>query len=189
MKVVVGLGNPGAAYRKTRHNIGFIVIDEWLSQTRQKAGFQGKFNAEINITTFQQEKIVLMKPSTYMNRSGESIASFLSYYKADIEDLLVIVDDVNLSIGRIRLRESGGHGGHNGLRNIIEKLGTENFKRIRIGVGNDTDMPLDKYVLGKISADEEIALMPAVKSVIEAVDLFVSGISFTEIMTRYNTRT
>ncbi len=96
MKVVVGLGNPGAAYRKTRHNIGFIVIDEWLSRLRQKAGFQGKFNAEINMSTFQQEKIVMMKPSTYMNRSGESIASFLSYYKADVEDLLVIVDDVHL---------------------------------------------------------------------------------------------
>ncbi|MFP4177281.1 MAG: aminoacyl-tRNA hydrolase [Acholeplasmataceae bacterium] len=189
MKVVVGLGNPGAAYRKTRHNIGFIVVDEWLKRTRQKAKFQGKFNAEINVSIFQQEKIVFMKPSTYMNRSGGSIASFLSYYQGDIEDLLVIVDDVNLPTGRIRLRESGGHGGHNGLRNIIDRLGSESFKRIRIGVGNDTDMPLDKYVLGKISAEQKIALIPAIESVIRAIDLFVSGTPFNDIMTRYNTRT
>lgn len=189
MKIVVGLGNPGAAYRKTRHNIGFIVIDEWLKRTKQKAGFQGRFNAEIHMTTFQQEKLVFMKPSTYMNRSGESIASFMSYYKTDLEDLLIIVDDVNLSTGRIRLRETGGHGGHNGLRNIIDRLGSETFKRIRIGVGNNTDMPLDKYVLGKIGSEEDIDLAPAIDTAIDAIDMFVSGIPFGDIMTKHNTRT
>lgn len=188
MKLVVGLGNPGLKYSKTRHNIGFVVIDEMLRLIGGKAKFNIKFNAEVLCTRLGNEKVILAKPSTFMNLSGEAIVKLQKYYNVDIEDILVVVDDVHLETGKIRIRELGGHGGHNGLRNIVGLLHSEEFKRIRIGVGNNKDVPLDKYVLGKFSSDQEIVMHKAVKKATEVIKLLAQKTPFVDIMTKYNTQ-
>lgn len=186
MKLVVGLGNPGLKYQKTRHNVGFMVIDEILKDIGATARFDAKFNAEVAILNVAGEKVCLAKPSTFMNLSGEAITKLMRYYDIPIDDLLVIVDDVNLSTGKLRLRETGGHGGHNGLRNIIGLLHSEEFKRVRIGVDNNTNMPLDQYVLGQFTPDQLIILSKALMQGKSIVEMFVEGISYKDIMTKFN---
>ncbi|MDY0294382.1 MAG: aminoacyl-tRNA hydrolase [Acholeplasmataceae bacterium] len=186
MKLVVGLGNPGLKYQKTRHNVGFMVIDEILKDIGTTARFDAKFNAEVAILNVAGEKVCLAKPSTFMNLSGEAITKLMRYYDIPIDDLLVIVDDVNLSTGKLRLRETGGHGGHNGLRNIIGLLHSEEFKRVRIGVDNNTNMPLDQYVLGQFTPDQLIILSKALMQGKSIVEMFVEGISYKDIMTKFN---
>ena len=187
MKLVVGLGNPGQKYQKTRHNIGFMVIDDLLKDAGAQPRFESRFNAEVALLTVGGTKVCLVKPSTFMNLSGEAISKIMHYYDIPVEDLLVIVDDVNLETGKLRLRETGGHGGHNGLRNIIGLLHTEAFKRIRIGVDNNTNMPLDQYVLGQFSQDQLIVLSKAIMQSKEIVEQFVAGVPYKDIMTKYNT--
>ena len=187
MKLVVGLGNPGQKYQKTRHNIGFMVIDDLLKDAGAQPRFESRFNAEVALLNVGGTKVCLVKPSTFMNLSGEAISKIMHYYDIPVEDLLVIVDDVNLETGKLRLRETGGHGGHNGLRNIIGLLHTEAFKRIRIGVDNNTNMPLDQYVLGQFSQDQLIVLSKAIMQSKEIVEQFVAGVPYKDIMTKYNT--
>lgn len=188
MKLIVGLGNPGLKYQKTRHNVGFMVIDEILKVAGAQARFDAKFNAEIAVLNVDGKKVCLAKPSTFMNLSGEAITKLMSYYDIDIDNLLVIVDDVNLETGKLRLRETGGHGGHNGLRNIIGLLHTEGFKRIRIGVDNNPNIPLDQYVLGQLTQDQLITLSKSIILSKEIVEQFIEGIPFKDIMTKYNTQ-
>ena len=189
MKLVVGLGNPGKAYEKTRHNVGFMAVDAWLSDMKETMTFSPRFKAFVSRIRIKDEMVVVLKPTTYMNLSGESVRKAMDYHKIDLKDVLVVVDDVNLEPGRIRLRETGGHGGHNGLRHIIAILKTEDFKRVRIGVGLNTSMPLDKYVLSKIPKDEEPAILGAIESATDAIGRFALGQPFTDIMTALNTRT
>lgn len=147
MKCIVGLGNPGRKYEKTRHNIGFTVIDELASRFQTKLD-QTKNNAAYTIVTIGNEKVMLMKPQTYMNLSGEAVRPLMDYYKIDIQDVLVVYDDLDLPVGKLRLRETGGHGGHNGIRSLIQHLGTKDFKKLRIGVGRPTNaQPIVDYVL------------------------------------------
>lgn len=187
MKLVVGLGNPGLKYQKTRHNVGFMVIDEILKEAGVSARFDAKFNAEVAVLNVQGKKLCLAKPSTFMNLSGEAISKIMNYYDIPMEDLLVIVDDVNLETGKLRLRETGGHGGHNGLRNIIGLLHSENFKRVRIGVDNNPNIPLDQYVLGQFSSDQFITLSKAIMHSKTIIEMFVEGVSYKDIMTKFNT--
>ncbi|MDX9690867.1 MAG: aminoacyl-tRNA hydrolase [Acholeplasmataceae bacterium] len=189
MKVIVGLGNPGQKYQKTRHNIGFMVIDTYLEKCGEKAKLDVKFNAEVAIINQLGKKTIFVKPSTYMNLSGEAIAKILKYYDVDIEDLLIFVDDINLQTGKLRLREIGGHGGHNGLKNIIGLLHTESFKRVRIGIDNNPVMALDQYVLGQFTEDQLITLQLPIKQSVEIIDLFIEDKPFKDIMTKYNTQT
>lgn len=189
MKLIVGLGNPGSKYQKTRHNIGFMVIDEMLKKIGETARLDSKFVAETALVNIGGEKVCFAKPSTYMNLSGEAIQKIMAYYDVSIDDLLVIVDDVNLETGKLRLRETGGHGGHNGLRNIIGLLHTEGFKRVRIGVDNDTRMPLDQYVLGNVTEDQWITLQKSIHLSVEIIEAFIRQMSFKDIMTKYNTQT
>jgi len=189
MKLIVGLGNPGTKYLKTRHNIGFMVIDEALRQLKQTAKFDPKFNAEVAQIHQMGQKYILAKPSTYMNLSGDAVSKIMKYYEIDIEDVLVIVDDINLDTGRLRLRETGGHGGHNGLRNIIGLLHQEHFKRVRIGIDNNPIMPLDQYVLGQFRPEEMSALLKSIHFAVEIIELFIKDIPFKDIMTKYNTQT
>lgn len=189
MKLIVGLGNPGAKYHKTRHNIGFMVIDEALRQLGETAKFDAKFNAEVALINVMGNKYILAKPSTYMNLSGEAVTKLMKYYDIPIEDILVIVDDINLDTGRLRLRETGGHGGHNGLRNIIGLTHREDFKRIRIGIDNNPIMPLDQYVLGQFKTEELHMLQKTIMEAVDAIQLFVKDIAFKDIMTKYNTQT
>ncbi len=139
MKIIVGLGNFGEKYLKTRHNSGFLVLDEFVKQI-ETTGTNVKWKEETSLqsttakTTFNNQNILLVKPLTYMNLSGEAVGKVLNFYKEGLENLIVIYDDIDLPLGKIRIREKGSAGTHNGMKSIIQYLGTENFKRIRIGI-------------------------------------------------------
>ncbi len=185
MKLIVGLGNPGRKYERTRHNIGFDVIDrlqdKWsLDLNEQK--FKGVYGVERNGT----EKLFLLKPLTYMNLCGESIAPLMQYYNIPIENVLVIYDDLDLEPGRIRLRQKGGHGGHNGLKSIIQHTGSNEFNRIRIGIGRPSPgIPVPDYVLGRFSPEDLHKVEDAANRAAEAVDAWKDE-SFLQVMNRFN---
>ena len=148
MKMVAGLGNPGREYEGTPHNVGFQVVD-LLIEHLGISGFQSKFRSKICRASISGESCLFIKPQTYMNKSGEAVAEFVNFYKIPLEKIVIISDDIDLPSGKVRFRDEGGHGGHNGLRSIIESLGDCNFHRIRFGVGR----PPDKYnVAGHVLA-------------------------------------
>jgi len=185
MKCLIGLGNPGRKYRTTRHNIGFMVIDELLHRHQWTLN-NTKFNGEYALEHFEGEKVILLKPQTFMNLSGESIRPLLDYYNIDIEDILVIYDDLDLATGRIRLRQKGGHGGHNGVRSTIDHLGTKSFNRLRIGIGRPLGpMPVVDYVLGTFAKEQQDDVIIGVKQAADACEAFITQ-SFSEVMNRFN---
>jgi len=146
MRLVVGLGNPGSKYRNNRHNTGFLVLDRFADNHDLSFKKKNKYDF------LKSSEIIFIKPSTYMNRSGAAVTSILTGHR--IDDILVIVDDINLPLGEIRLRHQGGYGGHNGLKSIGSTLGTDNFKRMRIGVNDPSGKNLSDYVLSDFSKDE-----------------------------------
>ena len=155
MRIIVGLGNPGKEYEKTRHNVGFRAIDE-LSKLLDVNVSKNKFDALIGETNKDGEKIILMKPQTYMNLSGNSVVQALDFYKIEPSDILVIYDDIDVEIGKIRIREFGSAGTHNGMKSIVNMLATEEFPRIRIGTDKPKfKMDLANYVLTPLSKEED----------------------------------
>lgn len=189
MKLIVGLGNPGKKYEKTRHNAGFMAIDTWLSKHQKTLRFQDKFQAELELFHIDGEKVIVMKPHTFMNLSGRAIHKIKAYYQIELEDILVFVDDINLKLGQIRMRELGGHGGQNGLKNIILELQTEQFKRVRLGIDIQTHMPLDHYVLSDFDEDELITMQQAFFKCSDIIDEFIQNKKFVDLMTKYHTQT
>lgn len=185
MKLVVGLGNPGAEYRNTRHNVGFDVID--ICEKNLNIGLtNSKFKGLYGFKKIGDEKIFLLKPLTYMNLSGECVAPLMKYYKIPVENLLVIYDDLDLQPGVIRLRQKGGHGGHNGMKSIIQHLGTEEFKRIRIGIGRpQPGTAVSDYVLGTFHPDERKLVDDSIIKASEAVQAWTEK-SFLNVMNDYN---
>lgn len=188
MYLVVGLGNPGNEYKMTRHNIGFEIIDYIAAQKGVKVNklkFKGIYG-EINI---QKEKIILLKPQTYMNLSGDSVVEFCNFFKIKPENVIVISDDTALERGRIRIRPKGGAGGHNGLKSIIFQLKTEEFPRIKVGIGAaaNSNMEMTDYVLGRFSKDEIPVLENAIIKTSNAVfDIIDNGIDYS--MNKYNSK-
>ena len=170
MKIIVGLGNPGEKYEKTRHNAGFDVID-LLAETYGIETAQEKHRAKIGKGRIEGVPVLLVKPQTFMNLSGESVAEILHYYKADPEeDLLVISDDVTLDVGMLRVRRKGSAGGHNGLKNIIEHCGTQEFPRLRVGGGHvPPECDMIRHVLGRLPAEERPILEKACRRAVKAV--------------------
>jgi len=168
MKLVVGLGNPGRKYASTRHNVGFMVIER-LARELNVSVTKKMFNALVGQGLIDKEKIVLAMPQTYMNLSGQAVGPLLNWYKLDPSDLLVIYDDMDLPAGRLRIRPAGGSGGHKGMQSIIAALGTENFARVRIGIGRPetVDMETVDYVLSSPGPGEmEEALQAAAGAVV-----------------------
>ena len=186
MKLILGIGNPGEKYANTRHNIGFMVIDEISKRLNVTLKLETKFESYIANFMHNGEKIILVKPMTYVNLSGIALSRIVNYYKIPLEDVLVLVDDINLKTGYIRIRESGGDGGHNGLKNIIDFLGSKEFKRIRVGIGIDSNIPLNNYVLGKITDAEHKIINPIIDVCADASIDFASSIYFLDVMTKYN---
>jgi len=182
-KIIVGLGNPGKAYIGTRHNIGFRVIDT-IAKTLEIKVKKRKFGAIYGQAEFESKKLILLKPQSFMNRSGHVIATAVGYYRLDLEDLLVIVDDMALDVGRIRLRAKGSAGGHNGLADIIEKLGTEEFSRLRIGIGQSLESSVD-FVLDVPNADEQPVLESTVETARDAA-LYWAVYDIESAMNKYN---
>jgi peptidyl-tRNA hydrolase, PTH1 family len=185
MKLIVGLGNPGKQYDQTRHNIGFEVIDV-LSDLFSIPLNQSKFKGMYGIGLHNREKVLLLKPLTYMNLSGESIRAVMDYYQIELEDLLVIYDDLDLPVGKIRLRQKGSPGGHNGIKSTVAHLGTQEFNRIRIGIDRPTPgMSVPDYVLGRFRAEERPFTQNAVKRSAEACAAWLQK-PFLQVMNEYN---
>lgn len=175
MKVVVGLGNPGARYRGTRHNVGFEVVD-YLAKAPAASGFRTRFQAQAAELQEESGPILLVKPETFMNLSGRSVREIVDFYKTPLGDLLIVCDDINLPLGKLRARAKGSHGGHNGLRNIQEQLGTTEYARLRIGVDAPRltydDAAVD-HVLGRFQPGEKPAIEEAVHKAAVGVLLWV----------------
>jgi len=185
MKLVVGLGNPGRKYTGTRHNIGFDVLD--LVAERHRAGWESA-PAEALLARWRTvpEPVLLAKPLTFMNLSGQAIGDLLRFYKIDVGDLLVVVDDTNLDLGRLRARPGGSAGGHNGLKSVIAQFGSEAFARLRVGVGRgDARRDLADHVLATFDAGERTVVAETVAKAADAVELFV-GEGIGPVMNRFN---
>ena len=188
MYIIVGLGNPGREYENTRHNIGFDVIDT-LAKEEGIDVLEKKHRAVIGKGLIEGQKVILVKPLTYMNLSGESVRSVLDFYKVDeTSELIVISDDISLGVGQMRIRKKGSAGGHNGLKNIIAHLGHDEFIRLRMGVGEKpTGYDLADYVLGHFSGEERKVMDESAKCAAEAIRTIISGDADTA-MNRFNTK-
>ncbi|MBQ3597209.1 MAG: aminoacyl-tRNA hydrolase [Clostridia bacterium] len=187
MKLIVGLGNPDKEYLNTFHNLGFMAVEECarlLDATFTKI----KCRAQLAETRINGQKVILAKPQTYMNLSGESVRELVTFFKIDISDLVVLYDDYDLEKGALRLRENGSAGTHNGMRNIVKELGTENFKRIRIGFKPDTEskIPLLNLVLSGISEQDKPVFEKAITRAANSAKEFAEGKTFQSIMQKYN---
>ena len=176
MKLIVGLGNPGSKYRGTRHNIGFDVIAE-LAQRHLNDRPKAKFDAEVAEVGIENCKCLLVSPLTYMNLSGKSVLAAQNFYKVSAaEDLLVICDDLNLDVGKIRIRARGSAGGQNGIKDIIHRLGTQDFSRLRVGIGRPPPRwDTANYVLGKFDDDDRPVMDIAIKKAADAVECWVGS--------------
>jgi len=184
MKLFVGLGNPGKQYATTLHNLGFLTVDLLADKynisihKNEGEGLTGQF-------VINGQKVLLLKPQTYMNESGRSVASILSYYKIELDDMIVVYDDMDLPLGHLRLRPGGSSGGHNGIKSIIAAVGTDQFKRIRIGIGKDEFASARDHVLSHITKDEvplfEKAIQQAAAALADSLSL-----PFSAVMSKYN---
>lgn len=184
MFLIVGLGNPGLSYEKTRHNVGFMMID-YIASKRNLKFNQEKFGGLYAVDNINNEKIILLKPQKYINLSGIVIADFVNYYKIPIENILVINDDMDLNVASFKLRLSGGSAGHNGLKNIAENLKTEDYKRIKIGISKNSLIEKKDYVLGKFNKDE-IEKIESLKPIIFNIYEDFFQLSFSNLMNKYN---
>lgn len=184
MKLIVGLGNPGKEYEKTRHNTGFMVMDR-LAETFQVSINVKKFKGEYVKFKYHGEDVILLKPMTYMNNSGESVIQVMNYFRVDVEDLLVIYDDMDMPTGKLRLRQSGSAGGHNGIKSIIAHVGTQNFKRIRVGIDKHPQIPVVDYVLGRFSKDEQPLIDEGISHAVKAVETMLDK-DFVAAMNAFN---
>ena len=174
MKLIIGLGNPGNEYKWTRHNVGFEAIDKLAYDFNINVN-KNKFKAIYGEGIIHGEKVLLIKPLTYMNLSGECVRDFLNFYKdLDISDIMVICDDINLPLGAIRIRKKGSDGGQNGLKNIIYQLESDNFPRLRIGIGQKPEhFTLANFVLSKFNKDEEVDIVKGITYATEAIEIFI----------------
>jgi len=185
MHIIAGLGNPGTRYHMTRHNVGFETIDFLAAQYRL-TNFRSRHKALISEGMIQGKKVMLVKPQTYMNNSGESLAEILSYYRVDPGKLIVIYDDIDLDPGKLRIRQKGGPGTHNGMRSIVSLLKTEDFPRVRIGIGKPApQMDLSNFVLSKFTDEERRLVNEAIEKAVLAVATMVCA-SVEVAMGKYN---
>lgn len=178
--IVAGLGNPGDQYRSTRHNVGFFIVDE-LARRWHSATFLEKWQAQYVSLSVDEQKVHLIKPVTFMNRSGKAVVYFYRFYKVNPDQLLVVHDDLDMAPGRIKLVKGGGAGGHNGIKSLVETLGTKEFYRLKIGIGRPgngvvhADFPVDKYVLGNITEEDFNILQSRYDSIEDGIRTFLQG--------------
>jgi len=183
MKLIVGLGNPGPQYAQTRHNAGFQVVERFAAQhkfTQRKM----QFNAMVISGMFGGEKVLLTRPLTFMNDSGRAVGPLLRWLKLETSDLMIVYDEIDLPLGKLRLRPDGGSAGHNGMKSSIQNLGTESFARLRIGVGRPVGGGVS-HVLGAFSADEQPLVEDAYDRAVAAIETFITD-GLISAMNRYN---
>jgi len=194
LRLVVGLGNPGTQYARTRHNVGFEVVDalcrRWQITLSDHRKFQGFYGDGLAIAG---QKVSLLKPQTYMNRSGQAVRAVVDWYKYNPGSVLIVYDDMDLPLGRLRLRPSGSAGGHNGMKSIISHLGTQDFPRLRVGIGNtekagDRDRAVVSHVLGKFAPDEKPLVETTLDWAVDAIETMLRE-GTEKAMSVYNGRT
>lgn len=183
-KLVVGLGNPGKAYEKTRHNVGFMVLDDYVKSKGENFDKE-KFDGLYTMFSQNNEKVIYLKPQKYMNLSGEVVRDFVNYFDIKLDDILVISDDLNLEVGKIRLRSKGSSGGHNGLKNIELNLKSNAYKRLRIGISNNKNIDMKDFVLGKLSEDDLQILSQNYSKTRDIIDNIFS-MPVADLMNKYN---
>ena len=184
MKLIVGLGNPGNEYNKTRHNIGFMCIDK-IAKHFNVSFDSSKFNGLYTQFNYNGEKVILLKPQKYMNLSGEVIRDFVNFFKIDISDILIICDDLDTEVGTYRLRFKGSSGGHNGLKNIELHLSTKEYKRIKVGISNNKNIDTKDYVLGKFNGEELKLINPIIDKMPNIIEDYLV-LPFDNLMNKYN---
>lgn len=184
MKLIVGLGNPGKEYEKTRHNIGFMVLDA-IAKKHQVTFSKNKFQGLFGEFTFKGEKIILLKPQKYMNLSGEVIVEFLHFYKMTNQDLLVFHDDLDLPNGKIRIKQKGSSGGHNGLKDIERNIGTQEYNRVKIGIAHNKNIDTKDYVLGHFVKEELEIIQNSVETCVCIFEDFLTN-DVEYLMSKYN---
>lgn len=185
MKLIIGLGNPGKEYDNTRHNIGFSFIDAYLSSKGISDKWNSKFDGLYLQTVIGSEKVIFLKPQTFMNLSGNSVRKIVDYFDIDITDILVVSDDLDLILGNFKLKSDGSCGGHNGLRDIENKLGTSDYKRLKIGISKDKSFDTKDYVLGTFSKEEKEVLNHLFKDLCVVIDDYFI-LPFGDLMSKYN---
>lgn len=188
MKLIVGLGNPDKEYQNTFHNLGFMAVDS-LADKLGLTFNKKKCKAAVIETKINDEKVIIAKPLTYMNLSGESVKELVDFYKINLKDLLVIFDDFDIKKGSVRIRERGSGGTHNGMKNIVKLLGSENFPRVRIGFhpeGEDVNIPLINLVLSGIKEQDRELFEKAIDRASDSAKDFINGKSIIEVMQKYN---
>ncbi|WOO87593.1 aminoacyl-tRNA hydrolase [Mollicutes bacterium LVI A0039] len=179
MKLIVGLGNPGTKYDNTRHNVGFMFVNYMADAYHVK--FSRKNNYEIAELNIKGEKVLLLKPQTFMNLSGEAVIAVCNFYKIAPKDILVICDDLDMMFGKLRVKENSSSGGHNGLKNIINHLHTQEFMRIKIGINNEFKRDVKSFVLSKFSKDETAQIEQLYSKILQSCELFIEEQSIDAI--------
>ena len=176
VKLIVGLGNPGNQYEKTRHNAGFWFIDTLASQLGESLKQDNKFHGEVLKTAINYRNVWLLKPDTFMNKSGQAIAALANFYKIEPEEILIIHDELDIPPGAIRFKVGGGHGGHNGLKDTVAKIGSKNFQRIRVGIGHPGHASkVSGYVLGKAPTEDRIEIENAIERALKLLPEIIDG--------------
>lgn len=175
MKLITGLGNIGDKYLFTRHNAGFMVVDKLAINNNLAFKEEKKLKCLMSKYKVNGEDILLIKPTTFMNLSGEAIAAVMSYYKIDTKDLIIIYDDISLELGRMRFRKNGSDGGHNGIKSVIKHLGTKDFDRLKIGIGPQPPIPSEAFVLQNFSKDQLDDLKSVLNKAVEAIEFYISN--------------
>ena len=183
MKLIVGLGNPGKEYDKTRHNIGFMCVDNFVDNSK----WSEKFNGLITEVSYNGENIIFLKPTTYMNESGISVKKVMDYYNLEVSDILIIHDDMDLQCGKLKIKVNSSSGGHNGIKSIINHLKTESFARLKIGISHNRSIDTKNYVLGKFGKSEMDILNPVIAKSKDIIESFVNN-GIEKTMNIYNTK-
>lgn len=187
VKMIVGLGNPGSKYEKTKHNIGFMAIDNIVKNLDVTFTDDKNFKAQIGSTFINHEKVYFVKPTTFMNNSGIAVKALLTYYNIDITDLIVIYDDLDMEVSKLRLRSKGSAGGHNGIKSIIAHIGTQEFNRIKVGVGRPLKgMTVISHVMGQFNTEDNIAISLTLDRVVNAVKFYLQENDFEKTMQKFN---
>ena len=188
MRLIVGLGNPGKNYESTRHNVGFMTIDKVAEHFNAEFRLESKLKGMITSVVYKGEKTFLLKPMTYMNLSGDSIRAVINFYKIPVDEMLIICDDLDSKTGRVRLRANGSSGGHNGLKSIESQVGTQEYKRIKIGIDRSNVIPVIDWVLQKFSTDEMVEINKAIDTASKACIDFIEGKDFYRISSLYSSK-
>lgn len=187
VKMIVGLGNPGSKYEKTKHNIGFMAVDKIVNNLDVTFTEDKNFKAQIGSTFINHEKVYFVKPTTFMNNSGIAVKALLTYYNISVEDLIVIYDDLDMEVGKLRLRSKGSAGGHNGIKSIIAHIGTQEFNRIKVGIGRPLKgMTVINHVMGQFNTEDNIVIFLTLDRVVNAVNFYLQENDFEKTMQKFN---